>query len=240
MTDQAIQAGLENSTLKSLAIFMDEGGIFMWVILGIWSLGAGIALVRAIKLLRNSVKGRDLLGEIKKHVMENNVAQAIALCSQSKSYLPMVMGSGLKRANQSKEQISDAVEATVLEVAPKVDRGLPTLALFANISTLTGLLGTIYGLIQSFSAVAGADPAEKAKLLALGISKAMNTTALGLISAICLMLIHSALSGKAEKILAEIDEYAMKLIDLLGTRRIEPSSPTASPPPPPSSHKEAA
>ena len=222
MKEKIAETAADPSLFKSIAMFMDEGGAFMWIILGVWCLGVGIAFVRMGALSRYGIKGNALMAKVKGHVMGNNVAEAISLCSKGPSLLPLVLKSGLKRANQSREQISDAVEATVLEVSPRVERGLGQVALLANISTLVGLLGTIYGLIQSFAAVAGADPTEKAKLLALGISKAMNTTALGLISAITLMLIHSVLSGKAEKILAEIDEYAVKIIDLLGTRKAAP------------------
>ena len=101
---------------------------------------------------------------------------------------------------------------------PKVESRLNYLQLIANISTLFGLLGTIQGLIESFSAVAAADPAQKAELLALGISKAMNTTALGLMAAITIMIIHAFLNTKAEKITNEIDEFSVKLLDLLGTK----------------------
>ena len=90
--------------------------------------------------------------------------------------------------------------------------------MIANISTLFGLLGTIQGLIQSFSAVASADPAQKAELLATGISKAMNTTFLGLLAAISIMMLHTFLSSKSEKIINEIDEFSVKLLDLLGTK----------------------
>ena len=211
------------SLIESMAIFMSEGGIFMWIILSVWSFGIGVSVERTMAFLRYSVKAKSLMAKIKSYVIENDVAEAIILCSRSRSLLPMVMKSGLKRANQNREQISDAIEATVLEVSPRVERGLGTLSLMANISTLVGLLGTIYGLIQSFAAVAGADPSEKSKLLALGIAKAMNTTALGLISAIILMLVHIFLSGKAEKILSEIDEYSVKLLDLLGTRKAQAS-----------------
>lgn len=227
------------SLLESMAIFMREGGVFMWVILSVWSFGIGIGVERTIAFLRYSVKAKSLMAKIKSYVIGNDVGEAITLCSRTRSLLPQVMRSGLKRANQSREQISDALEATVLEVSPRVERGLGTLSLMANISTLVGLLGTIYGLIQSFAAVAGADPAEKSKLLALGIAKAMNTTALGLISAIILMLVHVFLSGKAEKILSEIDEYSVKLLDLLGTRKRQPdpqvpeATPKGSSQPPP-------
>jgi biopolymer transport protein ExbB/TolQ len=133
--------------------------------------------------------------------------------------LPKVLKSGLKRSEQNAEQIQNAIDATALEVIPKVENRLNWLGLIANVSTLFGLLGTIQGLIQSFGAVAAADPAQKAELLALGISKAMNTTALGLFSAITIMMIHTFLLNKSEKIINEIDEFSVKLIDMLGTKR---------------------
>ena len=216
--EQAMMMG--SSLLKTLALFMEEGGVFMWVIFATWALGMGVALDRFLGLFRYDTRAGNLMAAVKRHVMLNDVAAAIVLCSKSKALLPEVFKSGLKRANQDKEQISDAVEATVLGVVPKVERRLSYLALLANISTLLGLLGTIYGLIESFAAVAQADPSTKAKLLALGIAKAMNTTAFGLISAIFLMVIHSFLASKAERITTEIDEYAVKLIDLLGMKKI--------------------
>jgi len=205
--------------LQDLAAFMNDGGIFMWVILVIWALGIAISFERFKCLFSYDVDGPTLMENIKKHVLLNEVQKAIQLCSNSKALLAYVLKSGLKRANQGKEQIQDAVESSILEVNPKLEKRLGHLGLLANISTLFGLLGTIQGLIQSFGAVANADPASKAKLLALGISKAMNTTAAGLIAAISIMVIHQILSSKSEKIGSEIEEFSMKLVDLLGTKR---------------------
>ncbi len=209
----------QSSFIRDLAIFMDEGGVFMWIIFGVWTLGIAIAAERTRSLFKYDTNASNLMNIIKKHVLLNEVQKAIQSCSESSALLPTVLRSGLKRANQTKEQITDAIEASVLEVVPKVEKRMGYLALVANISTLVGLLGTIYGLIQSFSAVATADPASKGKLLALGISKAMNTTAFGLISAISIMVIHSILTSKQEKILGDIEEFSVKLIDLLGTKK---------------------
>ncbi|MEC7276822.1 MAG: MotA/TolQ/ExbB proton channel family protein [Bdellovibrionota bacterium] len=218
-TDAAVAAANDPSFIKSLAVFMDEGGVFMWIILAIWTFGIAIAVERVKSLFSYDIDGASLMNMVKKNVMVNDVQKAIQNCSNSKALLPLVLKSGLKRANQSKEQISDAIEATILEVSPKVEKRMGYLGLVANVSTLIGLLGTIYGLIESFAAVATADPASKAKLLALGISKAMNTTALGLISAISIMVVHSILTSKSEKIMGEVEEYAVKLVDLLGAKK---------------------
>ncbi len=214
-----VAANTDVSFIQGLAVFMNEGGVFMWIILAIWAIGIAIALERVKALHAYDVDGGALMNMIKKHVLTNEVAKAIQACSESKGLLPMVLRSGLKRANQTKEQIQDAVESTLLEVVPKIEKRMGYLGLVANVSTLIGLLGTIQGLIESFAAVATADPASKAKLLALGISKAMNTTALGLISAISIMVIHSILTSKQEKILGELEENSVKLVDLLGTKK---------------------
>jgi len=221
---QLVETASETSFIQGLALFMDEGGIFMWIILAIWVFGIAVALERIKSLFKYDTDGISLMSAIKKHVLLNDVAQAITLCSAGNSLLAKVLRSGLKRANQSKEQVQDAIEASMLEALPKIEKRMNYLGLVANVSTLIGLLGTIYGLIQSFSAVATADPANKAKLLALGISKAMNTTALGLISAISIMVVHSILTSKGDKILGEIEEYSVKLVDLLGTKKYVPSS----------------
>lgn len=207
------------NALQQLAGFIQNGGVFMFIIIGVWVFGLIIAFERFRKLSKTfDVDGPSFMNEIQRYVLSNDIQGAIRVCSGSVAALPRVLKSGLKRASQGSEQIQNALDATALEVVPKVEMRLNYLQLIANISTLFGLLGTIQGLIESFSAVAAADPAQKAELLALGISKAMNTTALGLMAAITIMIIHALLNTKAEKIVNEIDEYSVKLLDLLGTK----------------------
>jgi biopolymer transport protein ExbB len=206
--------------LNSLAAFIQSGGVFMWVIVFIWAVGLAISLERFIKLsFRFDVDGPSFMNELQRYILSNDIQGAIRVCSGSMAALPKVLKSGLKRSTSSPEQIQNAIDATALEVIPKIELRLNYLQLIANISTLFGLLGTIQGLIQSFTAVAAADPAQKAELLAMGISKAMNTTFLGLLAAITIMMIHTFLQSKSDKIVNEIDEFSVKLMDMLGTKK---------------------
>ncbi|TNE95473.1 MAG: MotA/TolQ/ExbB proton channel family protein [Deltaproteobacteria bacterium] len=207
------------TSINSVAAFIQSGGVFMWVILIIWAVGIAISLERFMKLsFKMDVDGASFMNELQRYILSNDIQGAIRVCSGSIAALPKVLKSGLKRSGQPSQQIQNAIDATALEVIPKVELRLNYLQLIANISTLFGLLGTIQGLIQSFSAVAAADPAQKAELLATGISKAMNTTFLGLLAAISIMMLHTFLSAKSEKIVNEIDEFSVKLMDLLGTK----------------------
>lgn len=102
-----------------------------------------------------------------------------------------------------------------MEVMPDLEQRTHYLATFANIATLLGLLGTIIGLIQAFTAVAAADPAEKADLLSSSISVAMNTTAFGLIVAIPLILFHSYLVTKTARLIETIEMAGVKCLNLI-------------------------
>lgn len=216
VVDEAVK---NENIIQWLARFMDEGGIFMWIIAIVWCIGVAISAERFKQYFSFNVDGTSLMSSIKKSVIGNQVQDAIQACGESKALLAFVMKNGLKRSNQSKEQIQDALEASMLEVVPKIEERLSYLALTANLSTLLGLLGTIQGLIQSFAAVAQAEASEKAQLLAEGIAVAMNTTALGLVSAISLMVIHAILQSRGEKMIHEIEENSVKLLDLLGTKK---------------------
>jgi len=199
---------------------MQSGGVFMWVIAILWAIGLAISLERFMKLaFKLDVDGPSFMNELQRYILSNDIQGAIRVCSGSVAVLPKVLKSGLKRASSNTEQIQNAIDATALEVIPKVELRLGYLQTIANISTLFGLLGTIQGLIESFSAVAAADPTQKAEILASGISKAMNTTFLGLLAAITITMLHSFLAAKSDKIISEIDEFSVKLLDLLGTKK---------------------
>ncbi|HLE11568.1 MAG: hypothetical protein A2504_05585 [Bdellovibrionales bacterium RIFOXYD12_FULL_39_22] len=207
------------SIMNTIAIYMTDGGIFMWVILFVWIVGLAIGLEKFVKLAyRYDVDGASFMNELQRYILSNDIQGAIRACSGTNASLPRVLKSGLKRATSSISQMQNALDATALEVIPKLEVRLNWMQLVATISTLFGLLGTIQGLIQAFGSISSADPAQKAQILSAGISTAMYTTFIGLLSAITVMIFHTFLASKAEKIIAEIDEYSVKLLDLIGTK----------------------
>lgn len=211
--------GNEVSIATQVIGFIQSGGWFMIIILGVWATGIAIAIERFRKLSKGfDVDGASFMNEIQRYVLSNDIQGAIRVCSGTAAALPKVLKNGLKRANQGTEQIQNALDATALEVVPKVERRLGYLQLIANILTLFGLLGTIQGLMTSFGALESIDASQKAEFLSKGISTAMNTTFLGLLTAISIMVIHAVLTSKADKIINEIDEFSVKLLDLLGTK----------------------
>ena len=211
--------------LQSIVSAFQTGGT--WMVPIAIALAASISLVieRSIRLTQMNIDGATFMHEIQKYILANDVDGAIRICNgATRAALPRVLKAGLQRAGRDDTQIQNAIDAASLEVIPRLERRLSYLALIANISTLLGLLGTINGLIRSFAATAQADPAQRQAILSAGISEAMNATAFGLITAIFTMIMHSFLTTRASRILEEIDEFGVKLMDLLSARKYRHST----------------
>jgi len=179
--------------------------------------GLAIALERWFYLLRQTRINRRDFERILPLLREKRQRELAELLKQSGSAVSRIIGDGLARRTGSRRRtdIEYAMEEGLLEILPAIERRTGYLATFANIATLLGLLGTIIGLIAAFTAVANADPAEKATLLSQSISIAMNTTAFGLIVAIPLLLIHSVLQSKTSAIVESLEIAMVKFLNLM-------------------------
>lgn len=206
--------------MGDFAKFYTEGGAFMHAIALCAVLGAGVMIERFIFLFfRFNINGGQFFNQIQKLVMANNIDRAIKLCNAAdKAALARVVKSGLTRANKTEADISAAVEEAMLEVVPLINKRVAMIAALANIATLLGLLGTIFGMISAFDAVANAPADKRSQALAKGIGIAMNTTGFGLMIAIPLLASHVFISNLAKKISDEVELYSVKLENLLAAR----------------------
>jgi len=200
--------------LATISDFFKAGGVFMYPILFGLCLGVAIILERFYFLYyKYNINGPKFFQQIKAHVQKGNLNEAIQLCDDTP--LPAILRAGLTRARSNGQEVMSAMEEATLEMMPKVQKRTPFLAAVANIATLLGLLGTVAGLIVAFHAISGAEPGEKATLLAQGIANAMNCTCFGLILAIPCLFFHAVFQSKTNKLMDEIEEYSTKLINLL-------------------------
>ena len=159
------------------------------------AIGLAITLERYLFLISAKSTNKKAFKQIEPLLAKQMFEQIVSITEKSKAPIARVIGSGISRLNISprREDIEYAMEEGLMETIPRLEKRTSYLGTLANIATLLGLLGTIIGLIAAFSAVANADPSEKASLLSQSISVAMNTTAFGLISAIPLLAFHSLL-----------------------------------------------
>jgi biopolymer transport protein ExbB len=203
--------------LYSMVAFFQKGGVFMYPILLVFAVGMAIAIERLIQL--NRVQGAnqkmwDLLHPV---LSKGEFDKAREMTNKNKSSMAQMLGMGLARqgAVRRREDIEIAMEESMMEIIPQLEKRTPYVALLSNIATLLGLLGTIMGLIEAFTAVANANPAEKADLLSASISVAMNTTAFGLMSAIPLLLFHAKLTSTTGQIVDSLEMASVKALNTI-------------------------
>lgn len=208
-------------SFNSFVSFFQTGGVFMYPILFVLGLGVAIAIERYLVISKSQVSMKRTWSRLLPLLETHDYNAAMSLMSRSKSQLSTVLTYGFNRMStaQRRDDIEAAMEEGMMEVMPALEARTHYLATYANIATLLGLLGTIIGLIQAFTAVANADPAEKADLLSASISVAMNTTAFGLIAAIPLLLMHTVIQTKTSKLIDNIEMAAVKCLNLITAKK---------------------
>ena len=202
--------------------FFQQGGSWMYPLVVISAFALAVVFERLFYYyVHCRINAKALLTQITRFVRNGDVERARQLCSRTKTPLSSILESALWHFQQQEpdQEIQNAVDEIALRELPRIQRRTHYLSLFANISTLLGLLGTIFGLQQAFSALSAADPSQKATVLANGIAIAMNTTAMGLMVAVPCMVFFSILGSKANTIIEEIDESSVRLLNFLFAQR---------------------
>ena len=203
----------------SLLAFFQKGGMFMYPILFVFVTGMAIAVERWLQLSRVRSVNSKIWSVLYPLMTKGEFDKVRAIVDKDKSTIARMLGMGLARqgAVRRREDIEIAMEESMMEIIPQLEKRTPYVALLSNIATLLGLLGTIMGLIQAFTAVANANPAEKADLLSASISVAMNTTAFGLMSAIPLLLLHAKLTSTTGHIIDSLEMASVKALNSISS-----------------------
>jgi biopolymer transport protein ExbB len=201
----------------SIVGFFSTGGIFMYPILIVFAVGVAIAIERYVTLSLITSKNQSVWEAIQPMLNRGEFDKAREVTDKDQSTISQVLSMGLARqgAVRRRDDIEIAMEESMMEIVPQLEKRTPYVALGANVATLLGLLGTIMGLIQAFTAVANANPAEKADLLSASISVAMNTTAFGLMVAIPLLITHTVLTSKTGQIVDSLEMATVKVLNVI-------------------------
>ena len=202
--------------------FFADGGFFMYPILFILAIGTAISIERYTTLSLMIKRNRESWQKLEPLIMKGDFLAARELASKDTSTIAQILSMGLARqgAVRRRDDIELAMEQALIEIMPELDKRTAYLATFSNMATLAGLLGTIIGLIEAFTAVSNADLADKAELLSASISVGMNCTAFGLMVAIPLVLVHSLLQSKTGKIVMGIEMASVKFLNALTDRAV--------------------
>jgi biopolymer transport protein ExbB len=204
----------------SIVNFFVQGGAFMYPILVVAAVGAAIAVERYITLVRVGAKNRATWARVEPVLMRGEFDRAREMTSKDDTVISRLLSLGLALQGtvRRRDDIEKAMEESMMESIPLLQKRTHYLATFANLATLLGLLGTVSGLIHAFAAVATVNPAEKANLLSASISEAMNCTAFGLVTAVPLLFLHALLQTKTTELIDGIETASVKFLNTLAAR----------------------
>jgi len=206
-----------NDMLNSLIKFSQDGGPFMYPIVIVLALGLAITLERWLHLSVAKARNRRMIARLLPLMQKGDINGAGELARKSNTAVGRILLQGIENFKLAKgrDDFEAVMDESVMEAIPRLEKRVHYLAMFANMATLLGLLGTIVGLIKAFTAVAQVDPSLKAEILSTSISVAMNTTAFGLIVAIPLLLFYTMLQTKATEIIDNLETTVVKFVNLL-------------------------
>jgi biopolymer transport protein ExbB len=202
--------------LSNLVEYYRSGGGIMHFILVVAVIGLAVFLERFYTIvIRSKINGRAFIERIIQLVRSGKVEDAIKLCTQSHAVLPDMGLLILRSRSRDEADLQNVADAAALAVLPRLTRRLHYLPMLANVATLLGLLGTIFGLREAFGSVSVAAAAERSAQLASGIAIALNATGFGLLVAVPLSVAHAYLVSQAETIIEQVDEFSVRLINAL-------------------------
>ncbi len=203
--------------MYSIVGFFVTGGPFMYPILIVFAVGTAIAVERYVTLTIVTAKNQSVWSRLQPVLMNGEFSKAREMTSNDDSTISKLLSMGLARQGgvRRREDIEIAMEESMMEIIPQLEKRTTYVALASSIATLLGLLGTIMGLIAAFTAVANANPAEKADLLSASISVAMNTTAFGLMVAIPLLVTNTVLTAKTGEIIDSLEMASLKVLNVI-------------------------
>jgi biopolymer transport protein ExbB/TolQ len=202
--------------VSAVSGYFKTGGPFMFIILGTAVIILAILMERFWVILRVSALNSGRFGtDLERMVSRGELNGAVTLCRRVNSPASKVAMHIFQDAGADEARLQTAADHAATLVLPPLGHRLPHLTMLANVATLLGLLGTIFGLTTAFSAVGAADPAQRSAFLAAGISQALNTTSFGLIVAVPTLIAHGYLVGAVERIVDQVDEVSIRLIRAL-------------------------
>lgn len=197
--------------------FISDGGIWMWPIMIAGAIGIAIFFERYWLLSSITKQNKKVWDELHPIMVSGDFDKARALAEGDKSTIAKLLTLGLEvqGAVRRRDDIEIGMEEGMMEIIPLLEKRTHYIALLANIATLLGLLGTVMGLIDAFTAVAHAAPSEKADLLAAAISVGMNCTAFGLLFGIPLMILHSYIISMTAGVVTSLEMASIKTLNLI-------------------------
>jgi len=194
--------GLSRSRLKWM--FRALGWFYTIVFLSLSFTLVALLIMNLMQARRENIVPLALVEGFEAHLSEKRYQEAYEMAKNDDSFLGKVLSAGLAKLSSGYDQAIEAMQEVGEEENMKIEHRLSYMALIGTVSPMIGLLGTVQGMISSFSVIAFSPTAPKPSELAMGISTALFTTLVGLFIAIPSIAIYNILRNRAARLALEV------------------------------------
>ncbi len=208
------EVAADDGFVNMLVQRFNEGGEFMWPVLVSLIIGLAISFERIITLNRADINTRKFIVTVKGALEKDGIAAAEEVCANTRGPVASVFQAGLLRHDEGIEAVEKAIVSYGSIEMSFLERGLVWLSLFISLAPMFGFLGTVVGMVAAFDAIEKAGDISPS-LVANGIKVALLTTVFGLITAIILQFFYNYIVSKVDRIVIDMEEAAIELIDSL-------------------------
>jgi biopolymer transport protein ExbB len=203
----------------TLEMLIQQGGPILWVIIGLGFIGLVLGIYLALTLTPRREAPLKLARRVTNLVRSGDIPGATMLCENRDELLPRVLLAGLKMAGQERYIIQEAMEGEGQRGAAEMWQRISYLNNIGVLAPLLGLLGTVWGMIGAFNAIAMDNSQVKDIAMAYNVSMAMITTAGGLLLAIPALVVYYFLRGRVVRVIAHVETQAAEFVELLVRNR---------------------
>ncbi|MBU8869779.1 MAG: MotA/TolQ/ExbB proton channel family protein [Gemmatimonadales bacterium] len=202
------------------------GGPIIWPILLIAVAALGIVVFKIVFLNRLHGNTDRVMGQVNELAAVGDWTGCDRIVGEhSGKNLPVihVIRAGLGARDEDRETLESTLQEAILHELPRIQRGISILAVLGAVAPLLGLLGTVTGMIDTFRVITMFGTSDP-KLMSGGISEALVTTELGLAVAIPIMLLHTWLSRRTDRLIGDMEEKAVQLTNIVQKQKLLPES----------------
>ncbi len=200
--------------MSSISYLFSAGGLLVYPLLLLLVAGLIIIVIKAIQLRRGRTIAPEMVDKIEGMLIDRKIPEATALCKQGSSPMSRVLMSGIVNYEKSEAELKEILEEAGRQEVPGIRAWLPTLGTIASVAPLLGLLGTVVGMIEVFSTLSE-ETSVNPSMLAGGISKALLTTAIGMVIAMPTLAAYNFFIAKVQNLIIEMEKTSLRIIAAL-------------------------
>jgi biopolymer transport protein ExbB len=208
-------ADLAAQARNALPALITHGGMMIWVLIAASTVAILVFAERLLHYHRAQINSMEFLSGVRNVLKRNNTIEALSICDATPGPVARLVKVAILNRERGREGVREALEEAGLMEVPRLEEKLNVLATLAQIAPLLGLLGTVLGFLQIFSALQMAGSHAHLEQLAGGIWKALISTAGGIAVAIPCYAAYNYLVGRVNSIVLDMEKAASEIVNIV-------------------------